>query len=130
MTCTLVDGLAGDDVRAVQDRLKALGFDPGPIDGRYGELTRAAIRAFEKLATALRDVAHSRPTLPSRSRRRSPSSPTCSVCSDRAQNVPSTAPGWATMSKAPVLVGYEVGHYLNTFPDGIQSSHRSGTPER
>lgn len=49
LTHNLAHGVAGDDVRAVQQRLKALGFDPGPIDGQYGDLTRAAVWAFEKL---------------------------------------------------------------------------------
>jgi hypothetical protein len=46
---TLSDGLAGDDVMMVQARLKELAFDPGPIDGIYGSLTRQAVWAFEKL---------------------------------------------------------------------------------
>ena len=33
----------------MQERLKALGFDPGPIDGEFGSLTRASVWAFEKL---------------------------------------------------------------------------------
>ena len=33
----------------VQQRLKDLGFEPGPIDGAFGDLTRAAVWAFEKL---------------------------------------------------------------------------------
>ena len=46
---TLGEGSFGNDVQMVQNRLKELGFDPGPIDGQYGGLTRAAIWAFEKL---------------------------------------------------------------------------------
>lgn len=46
---TLSEGLAGDDVTRLQQRLKALAFDPGPIDGNYGTLTRQAVWAFEKL---------------------------------------------------------------------------------
>jgi peptidoglycan hydrolase-like protein with peptidoglycan-binding domain len=42
-------GMYGDDVRMVQQRLKDLGFEPGPIDGAFGDLTRAAVWAFEKL---------------------------------------------------------------------------------
>ena len=34
-------------VRAVQERLKALGFEPGPIDGIYGPQTRRAIMDFQ-----------------------------------------------------------------------------------
>ena len=45
----LTDGLAGDDVERVQGRLADLGFDPGPVDGIYGSLTRQAVWAFEKL---------------------------------------------------------------------------------
>ncbi len=33
--------------RAVQQGLIALGYDPGPIDGAVGPLTRAAVRAFQ-----------------------------------------------------------------------------------
>ena len=46
---TIGEGSWGNDVRMVQERLKALGFDPGPIDGQFGGLTRAAVWAFEKL---------------------------------------------------------------------------------
>lgn len=35
------------DWLAVQKRLKALGYDPGPLDGVYGRLTRAAVAAFQ-----------------------------------------------------------------------------------
>ncbi|ETD90412.1 NlpC/P60 family protein [Rhodobacter capsulatus] len=34
------------DWRAAQERLRALGFDPGPIDGLCGPKTKAAITAF------------------------------------------------------------------------------------
>jgi peptidoglycan hydrolase-like protein with peptidoglycan-binding domain len=37
-------------VRRVQARLATLGFDPGPIDGKEGPRTRAAVRAFEETA--------------------------------------------------------------------------------
>ena len=46
---TLTDGLAGDDVTRVQQRLKDLAFDPGPIDGIYGSMTKQSVWAFEKL---------------------------------------------------------------------------------
>ncbi len=46
---SLTEGVVGDDVRAVQERLTELGFDAGPIDGIFGSLTEQAVWAFEKL---------------------------------------------------------------------------------
>lgn len=46
---TLSPGMAGGSVKALQSRLKALGFDPGAPDGSYGERTRQAVWAYEKL---------------------------------------------------------------------------------
>lgn len=46
---TLSDGVAGDDVQRVQQRLKELAFDPGPIDGIYGLMTMQSVWAFETL---------------------------------------------------------------------------------
>ena len=46
---TIGDGTVGDDVRMVQQRLKDLAFDPGPVDGQFGTLTKQAVWAFEKL---------------------------------------------------------------------------------
>jgi len=43
-------GVADPKVQKVQEQLKALGVDPGPIDGRMGPKTIAGIKAFEKLA--------------------------------------------------------------------------------
>lgn len=40
--------LAGPDVLAVQRRLVSLGYDPGPLDGRYGPATAAAVTAFQR----------------------------------------------------------------------------------
>jgi len=40
--------LGGDLVRKVQTRLDSLGFDPGPIDGKFGPKTLKAVLAFQK----------------------------------------------------------------------------------
>jgi peptidoglycan hydrolase-like protein with peptidoglycan-binding domain len=41
-------GAKGDHVPLLQVRLKAHGFDPGPIDGFFGERTDRAVRAFQR----------------------------------------------------------------------------------
>ncbi len=46
---TVGDGSLGGDVVRVQTRLMELNFDPGPIDGEYGLMTKQAVWAFEKL---------------------------------------------------------------------------------
>lgn len=42
-------GDSGPEVERLQLRLAELGFQPGPIDGYFGELTQAAIWAYQKL---------------------------------------------------------------------------------
>jgi peptidoglycan hydrolase-like protein with peptidoglycan-binding domain len=49
LTETIGKGVASDDVKAVQERLTALGFAPGPIDGVFGSGTQQAVWAYEKL---------------------------------------------------------------------------------
>ncbi len=39
--------MQGQDVLAVQDRLAAVGYAPGPVDGRYGPTTAAAVKDFQ-----------------------------------------------------------------------------------
>lgn len=36
------------DVKWLQTTLKGAGFDPGPVDGVYGEKTKAAVSAYQK----------------------------------------------------------------------------------
>lgn len=40
--------LSSTKVRQLQEKLKSRGFDAGPADGRMGDATRAAIRAFQR----------------------------------------------------------------------------------
>jgi hypothetical protein len=42
-------GMAGPEVQALQQRLQDIGFQPGPIDGQFGDLTRMAVWAYQKL---------------------------------------------------------------------------------
>ena len=44
-----------DVVRAIQIALRDAGIDPGPIDGKYGPLTMAAVAAFQKLKHIVMD---------------------------------------------------------------------------
>ena len=49
LAATLVKGANGDDVVRLQERLAALGFQPGPVDGQFGNGTQQAVWAFKKL---------------------------------------------------------------------------------
>ena len=51
---TLGPGSSGDVVRAYQQRLADLHFDPGTIDGHYGDATTYAVQALQKLTGAPR----------------------------------------------------------------------------
>lgn len=41
-------GSRGDEVRQIQTKLKEKGYDPGAVDGIFGEKTRKAVIAFQK----------------------------------------------------------------------------------
>lgn len=43
-------GDRGDDVEAIQQKLKELGFNPGPVDGIFGPLTVDAVERFQRSA--------------------------------------------------------------------------------
>jgi hypothetical protein len=51
----LREGSAGSEVAKLQAQLHDLGFNPGPIDGRFGPATEAAVLAFQKSAGLLAD---------------------------------------------------------------------------
>ena len=42
-------GMVGTEVQALQQRLADVGFQPGPIDGQFGDLTRMSVWAYQKL---------------------------------------------------------------------------------
>ena len=48
MACYLKKGSTGDKVKATQTKLKGLGFYKGVIDGKYGDLTTAAVINYQK----------------------------------------------------------------------------------
>jgi peptidoglycan hydrolase-like protein with peptidoglycan-binding domain len=52
---TLGLGERGGEIAALQRRLEELGFWPGATDGRYGQLTRQAVMAFQKAEGLGRD---------------------------------------------------------------------------
>ncbi len=41
-------GLTNGEIQTVQTKLLNIGFNPGPLDGMYGDMTRAAYAAFEQ----------------------------------------------------------------------------------
>lgn len=43
----LQQGVNGDDVKSVQERLAAFGYDVGPVDGVFGPRTEAAVLKFQ-----------------------------------------------------------------------------------
>ncbi len=51
----LKEGSSGLEVKKLQEKLKALGFDPGLIDGDFGPATEAAVIAFQKSKGLLAD---------------------------------------------------------------------------
>lgn len=51
----LKNGSEGKDVEDLQRRLKAVGYDPGEIDGEYGPNTASAVKALQKDADVLID---------------------------------------------------------------------------
>jgi pyruvate/2-oxoglutarate dehydrogenase complex dihydrolipoamide acyltransferase (E2) component len=48
-------GEQGDSVLAIQQALTQLGFDPGDVDGRFGEQTEQAVIAFQNSAELTAD---------------------------------------------------------------------------
>lgn len=55
--------LRGDDVAELQQRLSALGFDPGRVDGIFGDVSTAALRDFQENAALPVDGILGRSTL-------------------------------------------------------------------
>ena len=49
LTQDLFEGMVNPEVQAMQGALAALNFDPGPIDGIFGDATIRSVWAFEKL---------------------------------------------------------------------------------
>ena len=47
-TRTLRRGVSGEDVRRLQELLRAAGYDPGTVDGNFGARTHAAVVAFQR----------------------------------------------------------------------------------
>ena len=44
-----------DNIRMAQQLLSDLGYDPGPVDGKYGSRTASAVRAFQRDAMIVQD---------------------------------------------------------------------------
>ena len=50
-------------VRAVQQKLQAWGYDPGPVDGFWGPATEAAVSVFQKHMSLQESTQLDEPTL-------------------------------------------------------------------
>lgn len=59
----LRNGDRGNDVRQLQQALSSIGYDIGDVDGRFGDKTEAAVRAFQKAAKLRVDGVAGRETL-------------------------------------------------------------------
>jgi peptidoglycan hydrolase-like protein with peptidoglycan-binding domain len=46
---TLRPGARGAEVKVLQERLRGLHYDPGAVDGKYGQTTQMALWAFQKV---------------------------------------------------------------------------------
>ena len=78
--------LTPDEIRNLQDRLKAAGFNPGPIDGTMGRQTRSAVRDYAE-ARALPNADVTRGLLA-----RLKAEPPASVASASAASPPVSSP--------------------------------------
>jgi len=47
--------MTGPKVKEIQERLQALGFNPGPVDSEFGPLTHAAVAAFQHVRSLVPD---------------------------------------------------------------------------
>jgi 3D (Asp-Asp-Asp) domain-containing protein len=45
----LSSGMSGEDVRDLQSKLSHIGLDPGPVDGKYGPMTKSAVMLLQQL---------------------------------------------------------------------------------
>jgi len=43
----LEKGATGTTVRQLQEALKGLGYDPGPVDGSFGDKTETAVKKLQ-----------------------------------------------------------------------------------
>lgn len=42
-------GMSGDDVRELQSKLAHVGINPGPVDGKFGSMTKSAVMQLQEL---------------------------------------------------------------------------------
>jgi peptidoglycan hydrolase-like protein with peptidoglycan-binding domain/anti-sigma regulatory factor (Ser/Thr protein kinase) len=83
---------SADDVRALQRRLRQLGFAPGPIDGLFGPLTEGAVQRFQGAAGLAPDGVVG-PATRKALRRSTPSAPTLALGAGMASRNGSRAVG-------------------------------------
>lgn len=110
--------LQGDDVAEVQRRLSGLGFDPGGVDGIFGDSTHVALVDFQRNVGLVRDGICGPETLSELARVAPVRGGADLVSPLREQLKVASAP--ATLGSKTIAVGEEGG-----FPTGVAAIHRA-----
>ncbi|MGD1012325.1 MAG: peptidoglycan-binding protein [Acidimicrobiales bacterium] len=110
--------LQGDDVAEVQRRLSGLGFDPGGVDGIFGDGTHVALVEFQRNVGLVRDGICGPETL-TELVRVAPVRGGADLVSPLREQLKVTATP-ANLSSKTIAVGEEGG-----FPTGVAAIHRS-----
>lgn len=137
-------GDSGPAVRALQRRLAAAGYDPGPADGRFGARTAAALKDFQRAqgldptgrtdletATALLNApARTLPSTPAGANGRLPDSALTSVGDGRRMYTPA-AQAFSRMDDAARAAGHDlhVNSGYRTYGEqaALYQAYRNGT---
>ena len=119
-------GSKGNEVKQLQEQLKAAGFDPGGADGIYGNNTAAAVRAYQKAKGLTVDGIAGVQTLGSLNKPAAPVTPP-------APRPPAPAPVTPAAPAAPAksTASYNPQTGTGTFDDGTKYekfTYENGVP--
>src|ERR1700730_8943059 len=105
---TLNIGSSGPEVTALQKALQTRGFDPGAIDGSFGQGTQAAVIAFQKSEGLLADGSVG------------PRTAAALGLADAPQ-IPSVLPGVTVQIVSQMFPGTPVGNITRHLPTVLQA---------